>query len=243
MLSRMLIGLITLLLLSIGANVVLVDHTLKRYREVNEVRLTPLGLHRYGSSHSAKTDPSQRRVLFFGDSRAEAWPFPIAAEFEFVNRGIGSQTTAQIRGRFAEHVVPVEPDIMVLQLGVNDLKTISLFPEKRNEIVANCKANIQWIVEESKALGAEVILTTVFSRGPIPFRRQWVWTNDVDEAILELNEYIFTLASDSVTILDAKSLLSGDNFLTDSQYRLDMLHINEDGYELLNEALLAQLAE
>jgi lysophospholipase L1-like esterase len=44
--------------------------------------------------------------------------------FSFVNRGINTQTSAQVLGRFDKHVVPLHPNIVIVQVGINDLKTI-----------------------------------------------------------------------------------------------------------------------
>jgi len=64
-------------------------------------------------------------VVFFGDSRAYDWPAPSGLEgLEFVNRGIGNQTTAQVLGRFEAHIAPLHPQVVVLQVGINDLKLI-----------------------------------------------------------------------------------------------------------------------
>lgn len=40
----------------------------------------------------------------------------------------GAQTSAQVVWRFAEHIAPLQPDKIILQVGINDLKTIPLFP-------------------------------------------------------------------------------------------------------------------
>ncbi len=53
----------------------------------------------------------------------------------FVNRGIGNQTTAQVLGHFHAHVAPLHPQTIILQVGINDLKTIPLFPEQAETII------------------------------------------------------------------------------------------------------------
>jgi hypothetical protein len=95
------------------------------------VELDPLGLSYFDDSPVAKPADSSKTVVFYGDSRAAQWPSPIVNGFWFVNRGIGSQTTAQVTSRFDEHIAPLEPDIIVLQVGINDLKTVTLFPQQQ----------------------------------------------------------------------------------------------------------------
>ncbi|MEP6986748.1 MAG: GDSL-type esterase/lipase family protein, partial [Chloroflexota bacterium] len=122
------------------------------YSSENGVRLEPLGLSSYPTIPT-RSSPDIKRVVFFGDSRAESWSPPVQLSgWEFVNRGIAGQTTAQILGRFAAHVTPLKPDVVVLQLGINDLRTIPIFPESRAVIIANCIANIQAMIRQSKDL-------------------------------------------------------------------------------------------
>ncbi|MEK0196152.1 hypothetical protein WME70_32745, partial [Microcoleus anatoxicus PTRS1] len=40
------------------------------------------------------------------------------------------------------HVASLKPKIIVIQVGVNDLKAIPLFPEQKEAIIRNCETNI-----------------------------------------------------------------------------------------------------
>ena len=71
-----------------------------------------------------------------------------------MNRGVFGQTTAQVLGRFDAHAAPLLPRVVVLQVGINDLKAIPLLPHRRDEIVADCKANLREIVRRSTDAGA-----------------------------------------------------------------------------------------
>lgn len=235
---KFIVGLLCLVLIvSVGANFALFHLSNTYYREANGTRLDPLGLWQYPEVPSSNVSDDSIRVALLGDSRIEMWTPPDIEGFELINRGISGQTSAQIRGRFSEPVVPLEPDVVVLQLGVNDLKTIPLFPYWDEDILSRTKENIAWLVSESETLGADVILTTIISRGPIPLQRRFVWTDEVDVAIQDVNEFIFSLEQDSVTIMDAERLLSGDDHIIDKQFRVDMLHVNEDAYARLSREL------
>ena len=112
------------------------------------------------------------------------------SNFTFVNRGIGAQTTAQVLGRFTQDVAPLTADIAVIQVGINDLKALPLFPEERASIVQNTKDNIMKLVQLSLAAGARrVMLTTIFPLGEIPWERRLVWSDDVAVAIDEVNSF------------------------------------------------------
>ncbi|MCB0007298.1 MAG: SGNH/GDSL hydrolase family protein, partial [Anaerolineales bacterium] len=159
---------------------------------------------------------------------------------QFSNLGIGAQTSAQVLLRYEAHVAPLEPDIIVLQVGINDLKTIPLFPERREELVTDCQDNIAAIVTKARADGALVILSTVFPAGDVPLQRRPFWSAGIDAAIVEVNAFLQTLADDHILVFDSYSLLADDEGSLSSDYARDELHLNSAGYERLNEAL-AQL--
>ncbi|WP_454887131.1 GDSL-type esterase/lipase family protein [Sphingomonas oryzagri] len=64
-----------------------------------------------------------RRVVFLGDSITDRWElgrfFPGKP---YVNRGIGSQVTAQMVLRFHQDVIDVKPSVVVILAGVNDVQ-------------------------------------------------------------------------------------------------------------------------
>lgn len=206
------------------------------YRELHEVQLNPLSLDRYGDQ---PTDPDRQTVVFFGDSRAQQWPTPDGLpQFEFINRGVAGQTSTQVVLRFDAHVRPLSPDIIVLQMCVNDLKAIPLFPDQRDSIVATCKANTKRIIARSYELGATVILTTVFPVGEPSLTRRLVWSDDVAESVREVNDFIHSLSDDGVIVFDAYALLVNLNGLLRADLSIDELHLNPNGYALLNGALV-----
>jgi lysophospholipase L1-like esterase len=233
-----------LVLLALGAsiflNLMLFRRAKQYYFELNHTRLDPLGIDFYPTT--AKEDEFQQvRVVFFGDSRSAQWPSPIMegelADYKFINRGISSQTSVQSFLRFAEHVGPLKPNVVVVQVGVNDLKTVALFPDRRDAIVANCQENIKGIVAAAKAMGAVVIVSTVFPVGQVPLERQIFWSDDIAIAVQQVNAYIATLADDQTLVLDAFSLLANQQGLVASEYSSDELHLNDRGYEVLNQKL------
>ena len=232
------------LVVSLTFNVFLFIQARYYYLQLNETNLDPLGL----SAFSANSQPhdlpasSTATVVLFGDSRAAQWPVPENLNgFSFVNRGIKNQSSGQVLGRFDKHVVPLHPNIIIVQVGINDLKTIPLFPERKSALITNCKANIQQLVARSVNSGATVILTTIFPIGPVPLTRQPFWSSDVPQAVSELNAYLYSLKARDVLILDAYSLLA-ENGQVRSNYVGDTLHLNERGYHALNQELTKVLS-
>lgn len=232
------IGLVITLFASLGLNWYLYRMANEYYIDLNATRLDPLGLSAYPPEQHPTPASNKPLVVFFGDSRAANWLAPTQnSRFTFANRGIGAQTTAQVADRYVQHVRPLKPAVVVLQVGINDLKTIPLFPDRRDEIVEHCKQNIQRIVNMAVNDGAQVILTAVFQQGQIPLARRPFWSADVGIAINEVNTFIKSMANADVIVLDANQVLAKDGEIVNAKYSLDFLHVNSAGYEMLNKEL------
>jgi lysophospholipase L1-like esterase len=225
---------------SICLNFLLFSRAKQYYLELNQTRLDPLGLSAYTVNLQDFPKADHIRVVFFGDSRAASWPSPNLNGYEFVNRGISSQTSVQAVQRFSAHVRSLKPDIVVIQVGINDLKAIALFPKQRNAIVANCQANIKQIVDESRNLGAVAIVTTILPVGEVPLERQAFWSDAISQAVKEINAYIETLATEKTIVFDTVPILADSQGLMLQKYRENELHLNKQGYGSLNQKL-AQL--
>ncbi|MBZ9646763.1 GDSL-type esterase/lipase family protein [Sphingobium sp. 3R8] len=84
--------------------------------------------------------PGEQRVVFLGDSITDRWN--LAASFPgkpYVNRGIGSQVTAQMLLRFHQDVVALKPEVVVILAGINDVQGF-LQQETSEQIEANWEA-------------------------------------------------------------------------------------------------------
>jgi lysophospholipase L1-like esterase len=179
--------------------------------------------------------------VFVGDSRAAQWPAPAIEGLVVRNLGISGQTTAQVAARLTFQVLPLHPQWVLLQVGVNDLKAIPLFPERAREIVDATRSRIDSMVETLRANGAAVLLTTIFPTAEIPLLRQFLWSAEADAAIVEVNRHIASRAGPGVVVFDAAAVLRGPDGRIRPAYARDFLHINDAGYTALNEALLGKL--
>jgi len=96
----------------------------------------PVGLDHYASAKPTDKPVlarDQPTVMFFGDSRALSWPIVETTDYHFINRAIGNQTSTQIVQRFDKHVAPHQPQLLLVQMCVNDLKMIPPFPDYRRD--------------------------------------------------------------------------------------------------------------
>jgi lysophospholipase L1-like esterase len=232
--------LVVALLASAALNVLLFGQSQRFYQRLNALHLDPLGL------SYPWTEPAPQRdlthVVFLGDSRIVDWPAPAGLDgFEFFNRGISNQTSAEVLHRFEAHVAPLAPDIVVIQVGINDLKAIPLFPDQRDAIVAHCQANIEAMVARATDAGATVVLTTLFPLGQVPLERRIFWSDDVAPALAEVNAHLRSLASEQVIVFDTVPLLAGEDGRVRKEFRRDLLHLKPAGYAALNKEIGREL--
>ena len=236
----------TFLLVSVSVDFIFFYIAKNFYLRLNATKLDPYGINYYpvDANQNQSLNSTQINVVFFGDSRSRAWTPPTGFDnFNFVNRGIDNQTTVQVLGRFNQHISPLSPDIVIVQVGVNDLKNIPLFAQRKERIISECKSNIEKIVSKFRQLGAVVILTTIFPLAEVPLERKLFWSPDVALAIQEVNDFIYSLANEDVIIFDTTDILANEQGKIRREYRIDLLHINRKGYEALNEKLTAILTD
>ena len=234
------------LLVSLVTNTLLYKELKNIYLSLYATSLNPLGLQKYSDKKTQIISTSKKqKVIFFGDSRAYAWRNIDLEEFQFINRGISGQTSAQVLLRFDRHVAVLDPDIIVVQVGINDLRMLTKSSQTREDLVNNCQENIAQIVHKAQEIGAKVIVTTIFPLGEgnvhWKYRAFWPPIKVIKQDIMAVNNYIKTLGQDAV-ILDAYDLLKaqGEN---SPQYYQDLLHLSDRGYQLLNQELSELLAK
>ncbi len=234
-LKNLFIGLLTL---SLVGSLVLNHFFYKRaFIPLQSARLDPIGLEYYPSTEAPVADSGKPSVMFYGDSRALSWPTYATPDYDFINRAIGNQTSTQIVQRFDAHVVPLKPQLILIQMCVNDLKMIPLFPEKQNDILQDCKDNIQLLIKKAHKIDAKVILSTVFPLGHITVLRKALGAQAAPtvNGISSINNFIKTQAADNVLIFDSYALLVGGNSTIKPEYSRDWLHLNAEGYQHLNK--------
>ncbi len=229
--------LFSLLIVSVFLNFYLFNFSRQYYLQLNGSRLDPLGLNYFADDTQQLEERGAEAisVVFFGDSRAAEWPNPTIDGFDFINRGIGAQTSVQVLQRYDAHIQPLLPDILVVQVCINDLKTIPLFPELKRSIIVSCKDNIQQITERASEQGATVILSTVFPIGQFPIERKLFWSEDIPLAVNEVNSFIKSLEGDQVVVFDAFALLADESGQLQEEFNRDELHLNLAGYDKINQ--------
>ncbi len=212
-----------------------------RYRQELLVRLDPTSASKFVAANEKLGPrlPGQRRVVLFGDSRVEMWGPPLVVDgAEVVNRGSSGETTAQGLLRVDRDVVALQPDVVVLQYGINDLKAIGVLPEREREVVEGCALRLEAIIRRiRRECGATVVVLTVYPVGELPITRRMVWSDRTLAAVEEVNKRLRTLEGDGVVVVDCDPILGREGRMK-ADYALDDLHLLPAGYGALNELLL-----
>jgi lysophospholipase L1-like esterase len=222
------------LLASLAANAGLGLGCMELYRREQRVRLQPA----WPVPAAAARAEGRAQVLFLGDSRMQEWPDLPKARFVTVNAGGGGETTAQISLRAAATLDAVKPEIVVLQAGVNDLKTLGVLPERARETEARCLANLAALVELCRARGARVVVVPILPTASPSLLRRLVWSSEIEPARLRINTALRQRFANApgVSLLD-EQVLAPD---TAGDYR-DTLHFSAQGYAKLEAATLAAI--
>ena len=196
---------------------------LSRYRAANATLSAPA--------------PGENRVVFFGDSITDAWP--IAESFPgkpYINRGIGGQTTPQMLVRFREDVINLQPRVVVILAGTNDIAG-NTGPMTLDEIEANYAS----LAELASAHNVRVVFSSVLPVHNYTPESQEMYAERSPEKILALNRWLKQYCGDrDLVYLDYFSAMVDDKGLLKKDLAVDGLHPNAAGYKIM--APLAEAA-
>jgi lysophospholipase L1-like esterase len=201
---------------------------LARYREANAKIMPP--------------SPNENRVVFMGDSITDSWQNPRYGGFfpgkPYIDRGISGQTTPQMLVRFRADVIALQPKVVVILAGTNDIagntgpttlpaieeNLISMFDLAHANGIRVVFASLLPISDYGKNQDGQPIIRTR-QRPP--------------EQINALNEWMKKFAVTHGQIyLDYFSAMSDEKGFLKADLSEDGLHPNQRGY-----AVMAPLAE
>jgi len=187
-------------------------------------------LERFREENAELGPPAQgeKRIVFMGNSITEGWSQHSPSFFEvkpYINRGISGQTTPQMLLRFRADVINLEPEVVVILAGTNDIAG-NTGPSSLEMIMDNLIS----MAELAKANDIKVILCSVLPAYDYPWRPGL----NPDEKIPALNEMIKTCAGQNGLIyLDYFSSMVDDNNGMKDEYTYDGVHPNEAGYRVM----------
>jgi lysophospholipase L1-like esterase len=198
------------------------------------------GLTRYGSENTELTlKPGEERVVFIGDEITEYWGQTEAGFFPgkpYLNRGIAGQTTPQMLVRFRQDVISLQPKVVVIQGGGNDLAG-ALGPMTQG----TAAENIMSMVELAQLHGIQVVLASLTPVCDCFGKR--VTTYRTPGKIIGMNSWLKEYAAQSRAVyLDFYSALAeGRSFKKDLTQ--DGILPNEAGYKIMSQLAEAAIAK
>jgi lysophospholipase L1-like esterase len=203
--------------------------SLKRERQAMESQLRDWpNLARYRGANAKLGVPAEgeSRVVFLGDSITEAWDLSVFFKGKpYVNRGISGQTTPQILLRFRQDVIALNPDIVVILAGTNDIAE-NTGPTSLGTIEDNLKS----MVDLAQKNGVRPILASVLPASVYP------WRLDIRpiEKILALNQWMKEYSGkEGIVYLDYYSPMVNDQHGLKPEFSGDGVHANEAGYTIM----------
>ena len=212
----------------------------KYYLFYNFLRLDPL------EDRSLKKDllitpDNITNIWMIGDSRVAKWNMSLLSPLDasIVNLGIEGQSTAQILNRVKNYLKIGNPQWIILEAGINDLKIIGLKEESADQIVENCLENIYEIIDLCLINEIRIIVINIIPPGNMELLRRLVWNSaaseSIDEANRKLKEYCL---GKNVFFLDTYPILCTDDLKVKEQYQNGFLHINESGYKVMSKRII-----
>ena len=171
---------------------------------------------------------NESRVVFMGNSITEGWSQFCPEFFEgkpYVNRGISGQTTPQMLLRFRQDVINLQPKIVIILAGTNDIAG-NTGPSTLEMIMDN----IISMKELARANNISVILSSVLPAFDYP----WKAGQNPNEKIPALNDMIKRYSKqNSIIYLDYFSAMTDGSNGLKAELTYDGVHPNKAGYKVM----------
>lgn len=174
----------------------------------------------------------EKRIVLMGDSITEFW-LPIHPEFfagkPYLDRGISGQTTPQMLVRFRQDVINLQPDVVVILAGVNDIAG-NTGPTTNEKIVEN----IISMIELAHANKIKVILCSVLPAANF----NWRPNDKAAQTIVELNQLLASYANtNTIPYVDYHTIMADTQNGLPKEFSEDGVHPNLKGYQIMETLL------
>lgn len=192
-------------------------------------------LKKYASENQNIANQKGNKVVFMGDSITEFWQVNdgnFFASNAFLNRGISGQTTPQMLLRFRQDVIALQPKVVVILAGINDIA------ENTGPItIEGIMDNIISMCQLAKANQIKVVLCSVLPAN------HFNWNPKIQpaEKVIALNKVIKAYATkNGIPYVDYFSAMVNNENGLDKKYGEDGVHPNLEGYKVM-EALVMEV--
>ena len=193
-----------------------------------------INLNKYKEENSSLGLPKEgeNRVVFMGNSITEDWK-SLSTNFfldnNYVNRGIGGETSTQMLLRFRSDVINLKPSAVVILAGINDIA------ENQGPIsIPDIARNIFFMSQLASENNIKVILCSVLPAYDFPWRPG---LNPKDK-VVSLNELIKNHAlENSFEYVDYFSSMVDERKGLIKEYGNDEVHPNLEGYKVMESII------
>lgn len=186
----------------------------------------------YAPANAALPQPSPERprVVFLGDSITDLWP--IEKSFpgrDYINRGIGSQVTAQLLLRFHADVIALKPHVVVILAGVNDVQGFMQAPDQ-----AQIEANFAAMSELAHANGIAVVFGSILPVNGIGPQAKDVLAERHPDELRAINRWLEAYAAaHGDQYADYYSAMADAQGLMRAELTRDGVHPTAAGYAIM----------
>ncbi|OIP84501.1 MAG: acylhydrolase [Porphyromonadaceae bacterium CG2_30_38_12] len=194
-------------------------------------------LNRYKAENSLLKSPvnGEKRVVFMGNSITEAWKNSSPEFFTnnpYICRGISGQTTPQMLVRFRQDVISLQPKVVVILAGTNDIAG-----NTGTSTLEMIQDNLASMAELANANGIRVVLSSVLPVLDYPWKKGL----EPAEKIITLNAWINTYCEKKGFIyLDYFTPMANEKHGMKAELTNDGVHCTAAGYAVMEP--LAQKA-
>jgi lysophospholipase L1-like esterase len=172
-----------------------------------------------------------RPIVLFGDSQIANWPVSTSfGALPVLDRGVGGDWAVNATTRFRQEVIPLNPSVVVILIGTNDLA--------HQQPVELVLSSIREMVSSARERGVTVILCSL-----LPVRGEAARVRPNDQ-LKQLNSELQKLAAEQgASYSDLHSALADDRGELPAAFSEDGLHLNSAGYLRVTSVLLPQLLQ
>ena len=199
---------------------------------VNAQALINLNKYKEENSRIGLPKEGENRVVFMGNSITEDWK-SLSTNFfldnNYVNRGIGGETSTQMLLRFRSDVINLKPSAVVILAGINDIA------ENQGPIsIPDIARNIFFMSQLASENNIKVILCSVLPAYDFPWRPG---LNPKDK-VVSLNELIKKhVQENSFEYVDYFSSMVDERKGLIKEYGTDEIHPNFEGYRVMESII------
>ncbi|WP_372919957.1 SGNH/GDSL hydrolase family protein [Salegentibacter sp.] len=191
-------------------------------------------LQKYQKENQKIKESNEKPVaVFMGNSITEGWVNTNPEFFRnnnFTGRGIGGQTTPQMLIRFTPDVIDLDPEVVVILAGTNDIAG-----NTGASSVKMITDNIKAMAQLAEANGIKVVLSSILPVYDYP------WQPGIKpvEKIAAVNKWLKNYARENNHIyLDYFPVLANEKKGMKPEYADDGVHPNKKGYSVMEPLVL-----